>query len=46
MSSDLEQQIDGLRRMSRKRLSEWWRDLYKAAPPAAFTPDLTGMNLV
>jgi len=45
MSSDLEQQIDGLRRMSRKRLSEWWRDLYKAAPPAAFTPDLMARGI-
>ena len=29
-----------MRRMSRLQLNDRWRDLYKAAPPAAFTPDL------
>ena len=40
MSGGLEQEIEGLRRMSRVQLKERWRALYKCAPPAAFTPDL------
>jgi hypothetical protein len=45
MSSELEQQIEGLRRMSREQLKDRWRDLYKAAPPAAFTPDLLARGI-
>ncbi len=45
MSSDLEQQIDGLRRVSREQLKNRWRDLYRAAPPAAFTPDLLARGI-
>ena len=40
MSIELEQQVECLRRLSRQQLKERWRDLYKAAPPAAFPPDL------
>ena len=40
MSSELDREIEGLRRMSREQLKDRWRALYKAAPPAAFTPDL------
>ncbi len=45
MSSDLEQQIEGLRRMSREQLKNRWRDLYRAAPPVAFTPDLLARGI-
>ncbi len=31
--------------MSRDQLKGRWRDLYKAAPPAAFTPDLLARGL-
>ena len=45
MSSDLEQQIEGLRRMSREQLKNRWRDLYRAGPPAAFTSDLLARGI-
>jgi len=45
VSSDLEQQIEGLRRMSREQLKNRWRDLYRAAPPVAFTPDLLARRI-
>ena len=45
MSSDLEQQIESLRRLSRQQLKDRWRDLYKAVPPAAFTPDLLARGI-
>ena len=45
MSSDLEQEIEGLRRLSREQLKGRWRALYKAAPPAAFTPDLLARSI-
>ncbi|MCY7412905.1 MAG: DUF2924 domain-containing protein [Salinibacterium sp.] len=45
MSSDLEQQIEGLRRMSREQLKNRWRDLYRDAPPVAFTPDLLARGI-
>lgn len=45
MSSYLEQQIEGLRRMSREQLKIQWRDLYRAAPPIAFTPDLLARGI-
>ena len=31
--------------MSRQQLKDRWRDLYKAAPPAAFTPDLLARGI-
>ena len=45
MSSELEQVVDSLRQMSRQQLKDQWRDLYKAAPPAAFTPDLLARGI-
>ena len=45
MSSELEQEINSLRRMSREQLKDRWRALYKAAPPAAFTPDLLARGI-
>ena len=45
MSSELDQEIGGLRRMTREQLKDRWRALYKAAPPAAFTPDLIARGL-
>jgi len=45
VSSDLEQQIESLRRMSREQLKHRWRDLYRAAPPAALTPDLLARGI-
>ena len=40
MSSELEEEVASLRRLSRLQLTDRWRGLFKAAPPAAFTPDL------
>ena len=40
MSNELKQDVGSLRRLSRQQLKDRWRALYKAAPPAAFTPDL------
>lgn len=31
--------------MSRDQLKDRWRDLYRAAPPAAFTPDLLARGI-
>jgi len=31
--------------MSRRQLKDRWRELYKAAPPAAFTPDLLARGI-
>ena len=45
MSVELEQDVEGLRRMSRQQLKDRWRDLFKAAPPAAFTPDLLARGI-
>lgn len=45
MSSELEQEIELLRRTGREQLKARWRDLYKAAPPAAFTPDLLARGI-
>ena len=45
MSSELEKEIEGLRRMSRKQLKDRWHALYKASPPAAFTPDLLSRGI-
>lgn len=45
MSSELDQQVENLRRMSRQQLKDRWRSLYKTAPPAAFTPDLLARGI-
>ncbi len=45
MSGALEQQVQGLHDMSRQQLTGLWRDLYKAGPPAAFTPDLLARGI-
>ena len=45
MSSELEQEISGLQRMTREQLKNRWHALYKAAPPAAFTPDLLARGI-
>lgn len=45
MSDELEQEVEGLRRLGRQQLKDRWRDLYKAAPPAAFTPDLIARGI-
>lgn len=39
------QEVERLRRMSREQLKARWRDLYKAAPPVAFTPDLLARGI-
>ena len=45
MSGELEAQVESLRRMSRQQLKDRWRDLFKAAPPVAFTPDLLARGI-
>ena len=45
MTAELDQEIELLRRTSREQLKVRWRDLYKAAPPAAFTPDLRARGI-
>ena len=45
MSTKLEEEIASLRRMSRGHLKDRWCALYKAAPPAAFTPDLLARGI-
>ena len=45
MRDELEQEVESLRRTSREQLKARWHDLYKAAPPAAFTPDLLARGL-
>ena len=45
MSSELEEEVEDLRRMSREPLKDRWRALFKAAPPAAFTPDLLARGI-
>ena len=45
MSTKLEEEIAGLRQISREHLKDRWRALYKAAPPAAFTPDLLARGI-
>lgn len=45
MSSELEQEVESLRRLSRQQLKDRWRALYKTAPPAAFTPDLMARGI-
>lgn len=45
MSDVLAAEIAGLRKMSRQRLKDRWRDLFRAAPPAAFTADLLARGI-
>lgn len=45
MSIELEQEVASLRRLSRQCLTDRWRELFKAAPPAAFTPDLIARGI-
>jgi hypothetical protein len=45
VSDELEEEVAGLRRLSRQQLKDRWRDLYKAAPPKAFTPDLLARGI-
>ena len=45
MSVKLECELAALRSLSRQQLQGWWRDLYKAAPPTSFTPDLIARGI-
>ena len=45
MSSELDQEVASLRRLSRQQLKDRWRGLFKSAPPAAFTPDLMARGI-
>ena len=45
MSQSLDEELAELRRSSRKQLSDRWRELYKSASPAAFTPDLLARSI-
>lgn len=45
MSGGHDTEVGSLRRLSRQQLKERWRDLHKAAPPAAFTPDLLARGI-
>lgn len=45
MIDSLNDELAALRRASRKQLTDRWRELYKAAPPAAFTPDLLARGI-
>lgn len=45
MICDLEVEVESLRRLSRQQLKDRWREFYKAAPPAAFTPDLIARGI-
>ena len=45
MSVELERELASLPRLSRQQLKDRWRDLYKAAPPASFTPDLLARGI-
>lgn len=45
MTSELEQEVASLRRLSRQGLADRWRGLFRAAPPAAFTPDLIARGI-
>ena len=40
MSSALEGELLALPKLGRAKLQERWRELFKVAPPIAFTPDL------
>ena len=45
MSNELQEEVEGLRRLSRQQLRDRWRALYKTAPPKAFTPDLMARGI-
>ena len=45
MTGILPEEIAGLRMLSRQQLKDRWRELFKAAPPAAFTPDLLARGI-
>jgi hypothetical protein len=45
MSDSFTAEIAGIRKLSRQQLMDRWRDLFKAAPPAAFTPDLIARGI-
>ena len=45
MTSEIEQEVEGLRRLSRQQFKDRWRVLYKAVPPVAFTPDLMARGI-
>lgn len=45
MSPAIESELAGLKRMGRAALTGRWRALFKAAPPAAFTPDLLARGI-
>jgi len=45
VSPALESELAALKRMSRAALTDRWRALFKAAPPAAFTPDLLARGI-
>ncbi len=43
--SDTEEQVKSLRQLSRRQLKDRWRELFKVAPPVAFTPDLLARGI-
>ncbi len=43
--SDIEKQVQSLQHMSRQQLRDRWREIFKAAPPTAFTPDLLARGI-
>ena len=45
MSEAVAAEIASLRALSRQQLRQRWRDLYRTAPPAAFTPDLLARGI-
>ena len=45
MSSELEQEVASLLRLSRQQLTDRWRGLFKSAPPATFTSDLIARGI-
>ena len=45
MSTALDFELTALKQLSRMALTDRWRALFKAAPPAAFTPDLLARGI-
>lgn len=45
MSTPLEAEILALPKLGRPRLQKRWRELFKAAPPISFTPDLLARGI-
>lgn len=43
--NDLDVELQSLRERGRKELEVQWRSLFKAPPPAAFTPDLMARGI-